>query len=295
MSTAQPLPTPQEEKPKRSKKTKNRYSLRLGTVELAALLMGLLYMIPFYYVVSNSFKTRGDIFTNTSGLPKEWMTSNYSAAWEAMNFGKVFLNSVIITVGANAIIVIFCSMAAWKLVRTKSRLSTIIFFLFVAAMIIPFQSIMIPLSKLSGDLGLQNSYWGLILMYLGFGSGLSIFLYHGFMKAIPEEIEEAAIIDGCSQWGVFWRIVFPLLKPITVTIVILNTLWIWNDFLLPSLMLRDVDLRTIPLATFYFFGQYTKQWDLALAGLVLGIIPLLLFFFALQKQIIQGITSGSIK
>ena len=114
-------------------------------------------------------------------------------------------------------------------------------------------------------------------------------------RRTPEEIEEAAIIDGCSQWGVFWRIVFPLLKPITVTIVILNTLWIWNDFLLPSLMLRDVELRTIPLATFYFFGQYTKQWDLALAGLILGIIPLLLFFFAMQKQIIQGITSGSIK
>ncbi|WP_396218256.1 carbohydrate ABC transporter permease, partial [Exiguobacterium sp.] len=152
MSTAQPLPTPQEEKPKRSKKARGRYSLRLGTVELAALLMGLLYMIPFYYVVSNSFKTQGDIFTNTSGLPKEWMTSNYSEAWEAMNFGKVFLNSVIITVGANAVIIIFCSMAAWKLVRTKTRLSTIIFFLFVAAMIIPFQSIMIPLSKLSGDL-----------------------------------------------------------------------------------------------------------------------------------------------
>ncbi|MGA9231737.1 MAG: carbohydrate ABC transporter permease, partial [Exiguobacterium oxidotolerans] len=171
MSTAQPLPTPEKQTPKQKPKKKGRYSIRLGMVEIAALIMGLLYMIPFYYVLSNSFKSRGDIFTNTSGLPKEWMASNYVDAWEAMNFGRVFLNSVIITVGANAIIVIFCSMAAWKLVRTKTRLSTIIFFLFVAAMIIPFQSIMIPLSKLSGQLGLQNSYWGLILMYLGFGSG----------------------------------------------------------------------------------------------------------------------------
>jgi raffinose/stachyose/melibiose transport system permease protein len=157
MSTAQPLPKPELTPEKPAPKKRGRYSVRLGTVEIAALLMGLLYMIPFYYVISNSFKTQGDIFTNTSGLPKEWITSNYTDAWAAMNFGKVFLNSVIITVGANAVIVIFCSMAAWKLVRTKTRLSTIIFFLFVAAMIIPFQSIMIPLSKLSGDLGLQNS------------------------------------------------------------------------------------------------------------------------------------------
>jgi raffinose/stachyose/melibiose transport system permease protein len=124
---------------------------------------------------------------------------------------------------------------------------------------------------------------------------MTIFLYHGFIKGIPVELEEAAIIDGCSRFGVFWRIVFPLLKPITVTIVILNSLWIWNDFLLPSLVLQDPELKTIPLATFSFFGQYTKQWDLALAALVMGIFPLLIFFFAMQKHIIKGITSGSIK
>ncbi|QUP88665.1 carbohydrate ABC transporter permease [Exiguobacterium sp. PFWT01] len=264
-------------------------------IELVAILLGLLYLVPFYYVIANSFKSMAEIFTNTSALPNEWLTSNYTEAWEAMNYGRVFLNSLLITVGANAVIVIFTSMAAWKLVRTKHWVSTMIFFLFVAAMVIPFQSIMIPLVKVSSILGLLNSHWGLIVMYLGFGSGISVFLYHGFMKSIPEEIEEAAIIDGCSTWGVFWRIVFPLLKPITVTIVILNSLWIWNDFLLPSLVLRDVELRTIPLATFYFFGQYTKQWDLALAGLVLGIVPLLVFFFGMQKHIIKGITSGSIK
>ena len=124
---------------------------------------------------------------------------------------------------------------------------------------------------------------------------MAIFLYHGFMKGIPVELEEAAIIDGCSPFSVFWRIVFPLLKPITVTIIILNSLWIWNDFLLPMLVLQDPALRTIPLATFFFFGQYTKQWDLALAALVISIIPLLIFFFSMQKHIIKGITSGSIK
>jgi raffinose/stachyose/melibiose transport system permease protein len=166
---------------------------------------------------------------------------------------------------------------------------------FVAAMVIPFQSIMIPLVKVAGNLNLLNSIWGIVIMYLGFGSGMTIFLYHGFIKGIPVELEEAAIIDGCSRLGVFWRIVFPLLKPITVTVVILNSLWIWNDFLLPSLVLQDPELRTIPLATFFFFGQYTKQWDLALAALVISIIPLLIFFFAMQKHIVKGITSGSIK
>ncbi|KDN57573.1 MAG: carbohydrate ABC transporter permease [Exiguobacterium sp.] len=271
------------------------YTASLGLVELVAILLGLLYLVPFYYVIVNSFKSIAEIYTNTSALPNVWLGSNYTEAWEAMNYGRVFFNSLFITAGANLFIVIFTSMAAWKLVRTKHWISTVIFFLFVAAMVIPFQSIMIPLVKVSSILGLLNSHWGLMIMYLGFGSGISVFLYHGFMKSIPEEIEEAAIIDGCSTWGVFWRIVFPLLKPITVTIVILNSLWIWNDFLLPSLVLRDIELRTIPLATFYFFGQYTKQWDLALAGLVLGIVPLLVFFFGMQKHIIKGITSGSIK
>jgi raffinose/stachyose/melibiose transport system permease protein len=212
-----------------------------------------------------------------------------------MDYLKVFMNSLMITVASNILIVVFCSMAAYMLVRTKKKISNIIFMTFVAAMVIPFQSIMIPLVKVAGNFGLLNSLWGLIFMYLGFGSGMAIFLYHGFMKGIPVELEEAAIIDGCSPFGVFWRIVFPLLKPITVTIVILNSLWIWNDFLLPMLVLQDPELRTIPLATFFFFGQYTKQWDLALAALVISIIPLLIFFFSMQKHIIKGITSGSIK
>jgi raffinose/stachyose/melibiose transport system permease protein len=273
----------------------NRYTWRTSTVEILAILLGLLFLVPFYYVFSNSLKPFAEILTNTSALPKVLMFDNYVNAFEKLNFLTVFKNSLIITIGSNIVLVIFCSMAAYMLVRTKKKISNIIFMTFVAAMIIPFQSLMIPLIKTAGNLGLLNSIWGLVFMYLGFGSGMTIFLYHGFIKGIPLELEEAAIIDGCSRFGVFWRIVFPLLKPITVTIVILNSLWIWNDFLLPSLVLQNPELRTIPLATFFFFGQYTKQWDLALAALVIGIIPLLIFFFTMQKHIIQGITSGSIK
>ncbi|GKU84484.1 carbohydrate ABC transporter permease [Niallia sp. NCCP-28] len=273
----------------------NKYTGKKFTVEIFAIILGLLFLVPFYYVISNSLKPFSEILTSTSALPKVLQFENYINAFEKLNFFKVFSNSLIITVASNIVLVVFCSMAAYMLVRTKKKISNIIFMTFVAAMIIPFQSIMIPLIKTAGSLNLLNSIWGIVIMYLGFGSGMTIFLYHGFIKGIPVELEEAAIIDGCSRFGVFWRIVFPLLKPITVTTVILNSLWIWNDFLLPSLVLQNPELRTIPLATFFFFGQYTKQWDLALAALMIGIIPLLIFFFAMQKHIIKGITSGSIK
>ncbi|WP_040206052.1 carbohydrate ABC transporter permease [Neobacillus jeddahensis] len=273
----------------------NKYTGKTFIGEIFAILLGLVFLIPFYYLISNSLKPFAEILSNTSALPKVFMLDNYVNAFEKLDYLKVFTNSLIITVLSNIVLVVFCSMAAYMLVRTKKKISNIIFMTFVAAMIIPFQSIMIPLIKTAGNLGMLNSIWGLVIMYLGFGSGMTIFLYHGFIKGIPVELEEAAIIDGCSRFGVFWRIVFPLLKPITVTIVILNSLWIWNDYLLPSLVLQDPELRTIPLATFFFFGQYTKQWDLALAALVLGIIPLLIFFFSMQKHIIKGITSGSIK
>lgn len=142
----------------------------------------------------------------------------------------------------------------------------------------------------------MNSIPGIILMYFGFGVSLSLFLFHGFVKTIPKEIEESARIDGANDFSVFWRIVFPLLKPIAVTVVILNTLWIWNDYLLPLLVLQDPDLRTIPLATSSFFAQYTKQWDMGLAALVMGgIAPIVVFFLFLQKHIIKGIAAGSIK
>ncbi|MDR4945531.1 carbohydrate ABC transporter permease [Neobacillus cucumis] len=273
----------------------NKYTSKTFVLEIFAILLGLVFLVPFYYLLSNSLKPFAEILSNTSALPKVFMLDNYINAFEKLDYLKVFSNSLIITVLSNIVLIVFCSMAAYMLVRTKKRISNVIFMIFVAAMIIPFQSIMIPLIKTAGNFGLLNSIWGLVIMYLGFGSGMTIFLYHGFIKGIPVELEEAAIIDGCSRFGVFWRIVFPLLKPITVTIVILNSLWIWNDYLLPSLVLQNPEYRTIPLATFFFFGQYTKQWDLALAALVLGIIPLLIFFFSMQRHIIKGITSGSIK
>jgi raffinose/stachyose/melibiose transport system permease protein len=273
----------------------NRYTKKTFVLEILGIVLGLIFLIPFYFVFINSVKPFAAILIDAAAWPKEFMFSNYAKVWEIINFPRAFWNSLVITVASNIGLVIISSMAAWKMVRTPGKFSKILFVIFVSAMVIPFQTVMIPLMKLGGALNLTNSIPGLVIMYFGFGVPLSLFLYHGFVKTVPVEIEESAMIDGCSQFGVFWRIVFPLLKPITVTVIILNTLWIWNDYLLPLLVLQDSELRTIPLAASSFFAQYTKQWDMGLAALVLGIAPIIVFFLFLQKHIIKGIASGSIK
>ncbi|MBM7586306.1 raffinose/stachyose/melibiose transport system permease protein [Bacillus pakistanensis] len=271
------------------------YTKKTFVLEIIGILLGIIFLIPFYFVFINSVKGFSEILIDAAAWPKEFLFTNYVKVWDVINFPRAFWNSVIITVVSNIGLVVISSMAAWKMVRTPGKFSKILFVLFVSAMVIPFQTVMIPLMKLGGTLGITNSIPGLIIMYFGFGVPLSLFLYHGFVKTVPIEIEESAKMDGCSEFGVFWRIVFPLLKPITVTVIILNTLWIWNDFLLPLLVLQDAELRTIPLATSSFFAQYTKQWDMGLAALVLGITPIIIFFLFLQKHIIKGIASGSIK
>lgn len=259
-------------------------------------LIGLIFLSPLYIAFTNSFKTQKGIYTSTISLPtKEFFTlGNYAQAFKDLDFISSFTNSFLITTSSTVLIVIFSSMAAWMLVRTKTKFSSIIFFLFAAAMLIPFQSVMLPLINLMGKLHLLNPV-GLVFMYIGFGSSLSIIMYHGFIKNIPVELEEAATIDGCNKIQTFWLIVFPLLKPITVTVSILNAMWIWNDFLLPQLVVNKPGWQTLPLKMFFFFGQYAKKWNLALAGLVLAMIPIIIFYFFAQKHIVKGITQGSIK
>ena len=274
---------------------KDKYTYKTLILEIVVLLIALMYLAPFYFIISNSFKPFKDILLDAASWPVNFTVNNYTKAWEIINFPIAFKNSIIITVLTDIGIVIISSMTAYRLVRVPSKFNNFIFGLFVAAMVIPFQSIMIPLVRMVGALGITNTRLGLIICYFGFGISLPVFLYHGFMKSIPKSIEEAAIVDGCSSYGVFFRIVLPLLKPMTATIIILNTLWIWNDFLLPSLMLQDEALRTIPLAMNSFFAKYTKKWDLALAGLVMSVTPVIVFFLSLQKHIINGIVAGSVK
>lgn len=261
---------------------------------ILSIILGLVFLSPFYIIVVNSFKSKKELFESTLALPHQFTLDNYKEALNELEFFKSFSHSLMITVASIILLLIFSSMAAWMLERTKSKLSNIIFMIFVFSMIVPFQSVMLPLVKLMGQLNMLNMV-GIVFMYLGFGSSMSIFLYHGFIKSIPRELDEAAMIDGCNKFQTFFFIILPLLKPISITVAILNTTWIWNDYLLPSLVINKPNTLTIPLKTFFFFGEYTKQWNLALAGLVLVVIPVIVFYFIAQKYIIKSITAGSIK
>lgn len=277
------------------KKMKSRMSASNIVLQIVMIIIALIFLAPFYFLLVNSVKSLGDIMINAANWPTTFNWDNYSKAWEATRFPQAIGNSLIITIISNLLIATFSSMASYRMVRHDTRFNRFLFMIFVAAMVVPFQSIMIPLMKVVGGLGVNNSMVGLILAYMGLGIPLSVFLFHGFVKSIPLEIEEAAVVDGSSSYGVFWKIVLPMLKPMLVTVIILNSLWIWNDYLLPSLILQSPSLRTIPLATYSFFGQYSKQWDMALPALVLGITPIVIFFLSLQRYIVEGVAAGSVK
>lgn len=270
--------------------------------EVSLLAISLLFLSPVYIMLVNSFKNRQELYESVVAFPEEFSFQYYLEAMEKMNFMMAFGNSLFITITSVFFIVLLSSMTAWMLARTDNKLSKIIFMAFITTMLIPFQTIMMPLvqfmNSISQTLGIPmlNTRGGLIFMHVGFNASLAVFLYHGFVRStIPVSLEEAATIDGCSKFGLFWRIVFPMLKPITVTVIILNVIAIWNDFLLPSLVLTDTGLRTIPLSTFYFFGEFTIQWNLAMAGLTLTVIPVVIFYLFAQKHIIKGIGEGAVK
>ncbi len=270
-------------------------------LELIVVLLCIGYLFPIYIVLVNAFKNRQELYENALALPGKLTFEYFETAMEKMNFLQAFSNSFIVTSVSIAIIVVLASMTAWMLVRTNNKLSKTIFMVFVATMIIPFQTIMMPLMQVMGWAGdflhipILDTLGGLIYMNIGFGASMAVFLYHGFIKSIPVSLEEAATIDGCNKFMVFWKIVFPMLKPTTVTVMILDVIWIWNDYLLPRLVLSSKSLRTIPLSTASFFGQFTIEWNLSMAGLMLTIIPVIFFYLAAQKHIIKGVAAGAVK
>ena len=270
-------------------------------VEIIAIIICLCYLFPIYIVFVNSFKSRAELYENMLALPPKFTFGYFLKAMDKMNFLKAFSNSLIVTSISIAILVVLASMTAWMLVRTNNTFSKIMFLIFVATMIIPFQTIMMPLMQVMGwirdhlHIPMVNTLGALIYMNIGFGASMAVFLYHGFVKSIPVSLEEAATIDGCNKFMVFWKIVFPMLKPTTVTVMILDVIWIWNDYLLPSLVISSKNLRTIPLSTASFFGQFTIEWNLAMAGLMLTIIPVILFYLSAQKYIVKGVAAGAVK
>ena len=269
----------------------------IGNIIKYIVISGLLlaYIVPFVFVLINSFKARKDVISNPLALPSTFKFSNYADAFQKMNYGHAFINTLIITALSVLIIIIFSSMTAYILVRKDWKFNKFIFFGMVLSMIIPFQGIMIPLVSIYGSMGMLNTKWALIYMYLGFGMSLAVFMYHGFIKSIPVELEEAAMIDGATRFQTFWQIVFPIMKPITMTITTLDVLWIWNDFLLPSLILIAPNERTLQLSTYAFNGTYTTDYGLSMSALMLSILPVLIIYLFLQKSIIGGVLQGSIK
>jgi raffinose/stachyose/melibiose transport system permease protein len=253
-------------------------------------------VFPIYMALINSLKPDGAIMNDILALPIRPHFSNYLTAFEKTHFLRSLLNTlVVVGVGLTGII-LFSSMAGYKLSRTPGRLSGVIFGAFVMSMLIPFHSIMITLTRVSRTLHVQGSTVGLGLIYIGLGVPMAILLYHGFVKTVPKELDEAAVMDGCGDFRYFSSVVFPLLVPITVTVAILNTLWMWNDFLLPLLMITDSDHYTVLLSTNMLFGQYNNNdWSSILATLVLAMVPVVALFLMLQKYIMKGIVDGAIK
>ena len=276
-------------------------------------ILSIIWILPIIIVVLNSFKRKAYIFKNPFGISNvslfdkgfdRWKAgisktfigfTNYATAIKQTDFFHVFGYSLFITVASVAVIILFCSMTAWYLVRVKTRATSFMYTLCLFSMIVPFQMVMFTLSKFANMLHLSNPV-GIIVVYLGFGAGLAVFMFTGFIKGVSTEIEEAAMIDGCTPPQTFFKVLVPIMKPTIITVAILESMWVWNDFLLPYLTLDIMKYRTIPIAI-----QFLKQshgqvdWGAMMAALVLAIVPIVIFYAAAQKYIIAGVLAGAVK
>ena len=262
-------------------------------------LMVIVFLTPIYFIVLNSFKGKLFISDAPFAIPTSEtfaMLTNYVNGVTKTGFFSAFLWSLFITVFSVVAIILFTSMIAYYITRVKSKVTSLIYYMFVFSMIVPFQMVMFTMSKLADMLRL-NTPWGMVLLYLGFGAGLSVFMFSGFIKSIPLEIEEASMIDGCNPLQTFFGIVMPILKPTVVTVAILNAMWVWNDYLLPYLVIGvATNYKTIPVAVQYLIGSYgEKDMGAMMALLVLAIIPIVIFYLACQKFIIEGVVAGAVK
>ncbi|NEX02083.1 raffinose/stachyose/melibiose transport system permease protein [Pseudobutyrivibrio sp. NOR37] len=276
-------------------------------IRIVVIIIAILVIFPFFLIVINVFRNVNDIVSNPVSLANmsfEKLINNLTSVINNTNFSfwSAFATSAIVTVFSLVLLALFGGMAAWVICRNKTKWSALIYMVFIASMIIPFQVVMLPLISTFRDVGkfleitMLQSFPGIVFAYLGFGGAMTVFILNGFIKTIPFELEEAASIDGCSPEGIYFRIILPLLKPPIVTVTILNGMWIWNDYLLPSLMLgHNGKVKTLPVAVQAFIGSYVKQWDLILTAAFLAIIPMIILFLFAQKQIMGGLVDGAIK
>ena len=257
------------------------------------------FIFPFVLVVINVFKVKADITSNPLALigSHGFTLKNFPEAMKKMNFWRAFGNSALITVTSTILTILFASMTAYVIVRNKWQATGALFGMMIASMVIPFQVLMIPLVSLYGGVfGLLNHRATLIFMHVGFSLSMATFMFHGAIHTnVPLSLEEAAIIDGCTRWQTYWKIVFPLLKPTIATVAIIDAMAFWNDYLLPSLVLARKELYTIPIATQVFYGTYSTDIGLVMAALLLAMLPILILYVFLQRYIVEGVTSGAVK
>ncbi|TVY04215.1 carbohydrate ABC transporter permease [Cohnella terricola] len=272
-------------------------SNRLLTIVVLAILIAVtvFFMFPIVLAVFNSFKTQGEMFKSVLSLPTKIHWENYKHVLTEIHLMNNLYNTTVITVISVVGIISCGSLAGYKISRTPGKLSQLLFFLFFSSMLVPFYAIMFSLIKVAKTFHVQSSVYGLPMIYIGLGVNFAVFLYHGFVKSIPRELEESAHMDGCGQLKTFTHIIFPLLLPITVTIAILNVLWIWNDFMLPLIMLTKYESYTLILAASVFFGQYSTEWSYILSILVLTSLPVVVLYLFFQRFIVQGIAEGAVK
>jgi raffinose/stachyose/melibiose transport system permease protein len=274
-----------------------KHTLSHTIIFIALLFLSIAFISPILIVLINSFKGKFFISEAPFQLPDQKTfveLENYTSGIEKTNFLQAGKWSLIITVCSVAVIVLLTSMTAWFITRIKNRLNSTLYYLFVFSMIVPFQMVMFTMTKVANVLHIDNPI-GIVFIYLGFGAGLSVFLFSGFVKSIPIELEEAAMIDGCSPITTFFRVIMPVLKPISVTVGILNTMWIWNDYLLPLLVI-GTEYKTIPIAVQYLKSGYGSiDMGAMMAMLVLAIIPIVVFYMTCQKYIIEGVVAGAVK
>lgn len=263
--------------------------------EAAMLGICIVFFIPFYYLLVNTFKPARDATMSPLSIPiKNFTLDLYRQALDTINFWGSFRNSLVITGVSVVIIVVIGSMAAYAIVRRRNKLTKVLFIYFLLGFMVPAQTTLIPLFNLMSFFHLQNSVIGMIVLYSSW-CNFALFMYQGFLGGVPIDLEEAALIDGANLWQLYWKIVFPLLKPVTTTIIIFDVMWIWNDFMMPYLFISSSDNFTLIMEVYKGVGQFANNWTVMLCTMVIVLIPIVIFYLLMQKHIIGGITSGAVK
>ncbi|GHU25666.1 sugar ABC transporter permease [Spirochaetia bacterium] len=275
---------------------KQKQKTTLTVLAVIVTIIALLYIYPVFLMLINSLKPFGEVVSSAISLPKMWAPENYVFVISKMSYVKLFFNTTYITILGIVGIVFFSSLAAYILQRRKNKFTAFARLFIIIPMLIPFQTIMITLLKTMSILGLAGTKTGLGIQYWGFGISMAAFIYFNFMSTIPRELDESSYIDGAGTFSTFIQIIFPLLKSVTATVVVLDVMWIWNDFLLPLLMVnRTNETKTLVLAAYTFVGQFNTQWHYAMTAMVLTVVPSVIFFIAFQKNIIAGVVAGAVK